>query len=166
MLFAQDHARLRCPWDFTGKNTGVGCHFPCRGTVPTQGSNRVSCISCTGRRILYHCTTREGGFPCSSAGKESTCNAGDLGSIPGSGRSPAEGIGSPRQDSWASLLAQSVESLPAMQETWVLPLCWEGSLEVGMATPSSVLAWRIPMDRGVWWATGHSVVESDTTEVT
>ena len=84
--------------------------------------------------------------------------------IPGLGRSPAEGIGSPRQDSWASLLAQSVESLPAMQETWVLPLCWEGSLEVGMATPSSVLAWRIPMDRGVWRASICGVAKSDTAE--
>ena len=45
------------------------------------------------------------GFPGSSAGKESTCNAGDSGSIPGSGISPGEGIGYPLQYSWASLLA-------------------------------------------------------------
>ena len=59
------------------------------------------------------------GFPHISAGKESTCNAGDPGSIPGSGRSHGEGIGYPLQYSWASLVAQMVEYLPAMWETWV-----------------------------------------------
>ena len=57
-------------------------------------------------------------FPDSSVGKESACNAGDLGSIPGSGGSTAEEIGYPLQYSWASLAAQLVENLPAMQETW------------------------------------------------
>ena len=66
------------------------------------------------------------GFPGGSDGKESACNAGDLGSIPG----------------------------------------WEDPLEEGMATHSSILAWRIPMDRGAWQATVHSVTESDTSEVT
>ena len=55
----------------------------------------------------------------SSAGEESACNAGDSGSIPGSGSSPGEGIGYPLQYSWASLVAQVVKNLPAMQETWV-----------------------------------------------
>ena len=59
------------------------------------------------------------GFPGSSEGKESTCNAGDPSSIPGSGRSPGEGIDHPLQYSWASLVAQVVKNLPAMQETWV-----------------------------------------------
>ena len=58
-------------------------------------------------------------FPDSSVGKESSCNAGDPSSIPGSGRSPGEGIGYPRQYSWASLVVQLVKNLPAMQETWV-----------------------------------------------
>jgi len=53
------------------------------------------------------------GFPGSSAGKESTCNAGDPGSIPGSGRSPGEGIGYPLQYSWASLVAQLVSACNA-----------------------------------------------------
>ena len=66
------------------------------------------------------------GFPNSSGGKESACNAGDPGSIPGSGRSPGEGIGYPLQYSWASLVAQLVKNLPAMWETWVLSLVWEG----------------------------------------
>ena len=60
-----------------------------------------------------------GGFLCSSAGKESICNAGDSSSIPGLGSSPEEGIGYPLQSSWASLLAQMVKNQPAMQETWV-----------------------------------------------
>ena len=65
------------------------------------------------------------GFPGSSAGKESTCNAGDPGLIPGLGRSPGEGIGYPIQYSWASLVAQLVKNLPAIWETWVRPLGWE-----------------------------------------
>ena len=50
---------------------------------------------------------------------ESACNAGDLGSIPKSGRSPGEGHGYPLQYSWASLVAQIVKNPPAIQETWV-----------------------------------------------
>ena len=69
------------------------------------------------------------GFPGSSAGKESACNAGDPSSIPGSGRSPGEGIGYPLQYSWASLVAQKVKNLPAMQETWVQSLGWEDPLK-------------------------------------
>ena len=61
-------------------------------------------------------------FPCGSAGKESTFNVGDLGSIPGLGRSSGG----------------------------------------GMAAHSSILAWRIPMDRRAWWATVHGVAESQT----
>ena len=68
---------------------------------------------------------KELGFPGSSAGKEPACNAGNPGSIPGSGRSPREGIGYPLQYSWASLVAQTVKNPPAMQETWVRSLGWE-----------------------------------------
>ena len=80
----------------------------------------------------------------SSVGKESACNAGDLGLIPGLGRSPGEGIGYPLQYSWASLVAQLVKNLPAMWETWVRSLGWEDPLEKEMAIHSSILAWRIP----------------------
>ena len=59
------------------------------------------------------------GFPCTSVGKESTCNSGNPSSIPGSGRSSREGIGYPLQYSWASLVAQLVKNPPAMWETWV-----------------------------------------------
>ena len=67
------------------------------------------------------------GFPGSSAGKKSTCNTGDHGSISGLGSSPGEGIGYPFQYSWASLVAQMVKNLPAMQETWVLYSCLENA---------------------------------------
>ena len=60
----------------------------------------------------------------------------------------------------ASLVAQLVKNLPAMRETWVPSLLWEDPLEEGMATHSSVLAWRIPMDRGAWQATVHGLAKS------
>ena len=88
-------------------------------------------------------TWRNTGFPSSSAGKESTCSAGDPGLIPGLGRSPGEGIGYPLQYSWASLVAQTVKNLPSMQETWIQSLGWEDPLEEGMATHSSILVWKI-----------------------
>ena len=68
------------------------------------------------------------GFPGSSAGKESVCNTGDPSSIPGSGRSPGEGMGSPLEYSWASLVSQLVKNLPAMRETWVQSLGLEDPL--------------------------------------
>ena len=62
----------------------------------------------------------------------------------------------------ASLMVQMVKNLPAMQETWVRSLDWEDPLEEVMATHSSILAWRIPIDRRAWWATVHEVAESWT----
>ena len=73
-------------------------------------------------------------FPNSSVSKESTCNAGYPGSIPGLGRSAGEGIGYPLQYSWASPVAQLVKNLPTMREPWVWSLVWEDPLEKGMAT--------------------------------
>ena len=99
------------------------------------------------------------GFPGSSAGKESACSAGDPGLIPGSGRSPGEGVGYPLQYSWASLVAQMVKNPPAKQETWVWSLSWEDPLEEGMAAHSSIIAWRIPMGRGAWQATVYGVLK-------
>ena len=52
-------------------------------------------------------------------------------------------------------MAQMVQNLPAVWETWVPSLGWEDPLEEGMATHSSILAWRIPMDRGAWRVTVH-----------
>ena len=77
---------------------------------------------------------------------------GDLGPIPGLGRCPGEGNGYPLE--WASLVAQLVKNLPAMQETWVRSLGWEDPLEMGKATHSSILAWRIP------WTIVHEVEKS------
>ena len=84
------------------------------------------------------------GFPDSSLGTEFACNAGDPGSILGSGRSAGEGIGYPFQYSWASLVAQLVKNPLIMQETWVRSLGWEDPLKKGKAIHSSILAWRIP----------------------
>ena len=55
-----------------------------------------------------------------------------------------------------------VTNPPAVQETWVQSLGWEDPLEEGMATHSSIFAWRIPMDKGDWWATVHVVAKSQT----
>ena len=84
------------------------------------------------------------GFPDSSVGKESACNAGEPVSIHGLERSPGEGISYPLQYSWASLVAQLVKNPPAMWETWIRSLGWEDPLEKGKATHSSILAWKIP----------------------
>ena len=59
----------------------------------------------------------------------------------------------------ASLVAQMVKNLPAIRETWVQSLGWEDPLEKGMATLSSILTWRIPMDRACW-ATIHRVTKN------
>ena len=97
------------------------------------------------------------GFPDSSVGKESICNAGDPSSIPGSGRSTGEGIGYPIQYSWASLVVQLVKNLPAMQETWVQSLGWEDPLEEG-STP----VFPPGEFHGLYSLWGHK--ESDTIE--
>ena len=62
----------------------------------------------------------------------------------------------------ASLVAQMVKNPPAMRETWVRSLGREDPLKEGMATHSSILAWRIPTDRGGWQATVHGVTKSCT----
>ena len=55
-----------------------------------------------------------------------------------------------------------VKNPPAMQKTWVRSPGQEDPLQEGMATHSSILAWRIPKDRGAWWATVHGVTNSQT----
>ena len=70
----------------------------------------------------------------SSASKESACNAGDPGSIPGLGRSPGEGVVYPLQYSWPALVVQSVKNQPAKCKTWVLSLGWEDPWEEGILT--------------------------------
>ena len=85
------------------------------------------------------------GFPNSSVGKESTCNAGDPILIPRLGRSTGEGIGCPLPYSWASLVAQLVKNPPAMWETWVRSLGWEDPLEKGKAKARLVKVMVFPM---------------------
>ena len=82
------------------------------------------------------------GFPDSSVGKETTCNAGDPSSIPGIRRFAGDGIVYLLQYSWAPLVAQLVKNLSTMRETWVWSLGWENPLEKG----SSILPWRIRRD--------------------
>ena len=85
----------------------------------------------------------------SSAGKEYTCIAGDPSSIPGLGSAPGEEIVYPLQYSWVSPVAQMVKNPPAMWETWVQSQGCGNPQEEGIAIHSSILVWRILMDRGV-----------------
>ena len=101
------------------------------------------------------------GFPGSSAGKESTCNAGEADSIPGLKRSSGEGIGYPLQYSWASLVAQIVKNPPTMQETWVQSLMGR-SPGGGHGNPLQYFCLETPMDRGAWQAAAHGVAKSWT----
>ena len=121
----------------------------------SRDRTHISIISCIGKQIPYHLAIWEAqifaympickkGFPGSSTGEESACNAGDPVLIPGLERSAGEGISYPLQYSWTSLVAQLVKNPSAMQETWVRSLGWEDPLEEGMTTHSSILAWRIP----------------------
>ena len=97
-----------------------------------------------------------GRFLVSSVGKESACNAGDAGSIPGLGRPTGKGLGYPLQYSWASLVAPLVKNPPAMWETWIRSLGWEDPWEKRKATHSSILAWRVQ------YYTVHGVTKSWT----
>ena len=101
-------------------------------------TNHAKAFDC----VEHNKITSQLGFPDSSVGKESACNAGDPGSIPGLGRSPGKRIIYLLQDSWASLVAQLVKNLPAMWETLVPSPRWEDLLKKGKATHSSILAWR------------------------
>ena len=102
--------------------------------------------------VLFHLNYAFCRLPYSSAGKESACNAGDPGSIPGSQSSPGEGTGYPLQYSWASLVAQTIKNPPKMQETWVRKMPWRRAQQ------------PIPVD---WSLAGYSPwgrTELDTTE--
>ena len=69
-------------------------------------------------------------------------------------------MGYPLLYCWASLMTHRVKNPLAMWETWIKSLGWEDSLEEGMAAHSSILAWRIPMDRGAWGVTVLGVSKS------
>ena len=148
--------RLPCPWDSPSKNTGVGCHF------------LLQCMKVKSEsEVAQSCLTLSNPMHCSPPG------------------SSVHGIFQARVLEWVaiafsanqlywlaiwlwifiiggSLVAQLVKNPPAMQETLVWFLGQEDPLEEGMSTHSSILAWRIPMDRGAWWATVHGVAKSWT----
>jgi len=77
-------------------------------------------------------------------------------------RSPGKRIGYPLHYSWGSLVAQTIKNPPAMREAWVLSLGWEDPWRRGMATHYSILAWRIPIDRGAYWVAVHWVPKDVT----
>ena len=123
-------ARFLCPWGFSRQVYWSGLPCPPPGDLPNTGI-KPSLPHC--RQILYHLSHQGSpkssisfviflpfndfqGFSDSSVGKESACNAGDSGQIPGSGRCFGEGVGYPLQYSWASLVAQLVKNPPAMWE--------------------------------------------------
>ena len=131
-------ARLLCPWNSPGKNTGVSCYFLLQGIFPIQESNmcllhllhwRADSLPLTLPEKLLHVVCAyvipnvpiypPTPSPHNSAGKESACNAGDPGQSPVLERSDGEEIGYPFQYSWASLVAWIVKNSPAMWETWV-----------------------------------------------
>ena len=100
---------------------------------------RVLVSSCESTKITISCWTAiSRGFPGSSAGKASACNAGNPGLIPWLGSSPGEGIGYPLQYFGASLVAQMGKN-PAMWETQAWSLGWEDSMQKGIAAHSSIL---------------------------
>ena len=101
------------------------------------------------------------GFPDSSVGMESACNAGDPSSVPGSGWCAGEGIGYPLQYSWASLVAQLVKNLPSMQETWAWSLGWEDPLEKGKATELQYSGLENSMDYIVHGVTKSRMWQND-----
>ena len=178
---AQHPAEKPCKWI-------LPCFSPCQcsqsgwAAEPWVLLSEEICLSWAGRRKPKHWSKTRNrtrthyfllrklvnslvGFSGISAAKESSCNTGDHGLIPGSGRSPGEGIGYPLQYFGASLVVMTVKNPPAMQKTWIRSLGWENILEEGMATHSSSLSSRIPTDRGAWRAAIHGVAkELDTTE--
>ena len=104
-------------------------------------------------------------FSCGSAGKESAWNAGDPGSIPGSGRSAGEGIGYLLQYSWASLVAQLVKNPPAnagdVRHAGSIPGL-ERSPREGTGNPLQYSCLENSMGRGAWQAIVHGVQKSQT----
>ena len=76
--------------------------------------------------------------------------------------SPEEGVGYSLQYFWGSLVAQMVENLSATWETWVRSPGWEDPFKEAIATHSSILSWRVPMNRGAWLAAAHLVTKSWT----
>ena len=143
VLSVEQRAMSQGMWEASGGCERQETNSPLEPVGGTNLADTCLKLSETQGRLLTYRTIHE--YTCMwLSGKESACNVGDMGSIPGLGRSPGEGIGYPLQYSWASRVAQLVKNPLAMRETWVQPLGWEGPLEKGKAVHSSILAWRIP----------------------
>ena len=149
-------------YDLPSLNTHSSVFYLIRGQASHKP--RIHYSGCTAMVCFYSGATKRPfllGFPDSSVGKESACNAGDPSLICGSGRSTGERIGYLLQYSWASLVAQLVKNPPAMWETWVLSLCWEDPLEKGTATQPTPVFWPGEF-HGLYSPWGRK--ESDMTE--
>ena len=161
--------RLLCPWDSPGKSTGVGCHCLLQGILPTQESN-PGLLHC--RQILYQ-LSYEGSVEWKIVKVKVRKGKTEKEWIE-TGVSPAV-----LDSSLCILLHQvkyhtlsSIRSFPGSSAGRRIRLQfrrpgftpWVGNipLEEGMETHSCILAWRIPMDRGVWQATIHGVTKSQT----
>ena len=123
--------------DFPGVSVGKESTCNVRDLGSLLGLGRPPGGGC-GSPLQYSC------FPVSSVGQESICDSGDPSLISGSGRSAGEGIGYPLQCSCTSLVAQLVQTLPAMWEIWIQSLGCIDPPEKGKATHTGILAWRIP----------------------
>ena len=128
-LFATPWARLLGPWNFPGKNNGSGCHSLLQRIFPAQELNLI--LLSLLHWLADSLPLCHLNIPCSEIESH-------LVNFPG---------------------GSDVKESTCMQETWVQSLGWEDPLKEGMATHSSILAWKIPMDKGTCWATVHVVAK-------
>ena len=160
--------RVLCHWHHLGSPINVlgGPSFPqaSRGSSAGKESTRnagdpssISCIRKIPWRREWLPTPLFWGFLGGLAGEESPCKVGDLGLIPGLGGFPGKGLGYPLQYSWASLVAQLVKNLPAMQETWVGKIPWRRAWQPTPVFLPGESPWT-----GAWWVTVHGVAKSQT----
>ena len=120
------HSYLCFPCGSVGKESA--CNVEDLGSIPRlgrfPGEGKGYPLQYSGLENSMNCKSPYSCFPNSSGGKESTYNAGDPGSIPGSERSTGEGIDYSLQYSCAYLVAQLLKNLPATRETWVGKIPW------------------------------------------
>ena len=133
------------------------CPLPCRLSLCCVHQYRKTVVTVLLLALILAPYLVSLGFPQSSVGKESACNAEDPGSTPITGKSTGEGIGYLLRYSWASLVAQLVKNLPAVWETWVWSLGWEDPPREGKGYPLQCSGLENPMDCII-----HGVLKSGT----